>query len=670
MAKQMTQLSLVESLESRRLLAVASGIQEFRVDFEALNAAYGSTADGEATLTLDTTDEMLAKLRVQIDVTGLQDLTGIPGAIHVGHIHGQFAGNQDRSLAEQADGPFFEGAGGAPVDSVLPDVERDGTLNIDEVAEGLADDVYLDFFEGMPAYGPVVLNLGSDQLPSPPDGVPPLTQFFQLAGSGDIDPSELFPSGTTFQLDQTYTFDLSDPDQVRQFNNIAGPDGEQLDEREIVLHGLTIPTAISDAIDDATGAASGSPTAGVPLGNGMSFRATAPVVAGEIVAVAQDDSGIFRAGAGGIGEVSLPSIYIEREALFDNETGFFVTDADGSVNGIAPGEDGYAQAALSSSSRQVLFEAGSGVGAVGTPTVGADQNIVFYIVQDASTEEFLAQNPSNTIGIPGDRTVPLAFFSVNEANPDDQDHLRVNETEGGLLEFRWEDLTYLGDADFDDVVFPINVVPASEAPGENPGFETYAAVFDTLNDSGVTGVASITRDGDELTVTINAAGLEPNMPHAQHIHGLFEGDPTSEAREAKDSVTPPDSADTDGDGFVEVLEGVPFYGPIILPLTSPPINDNEMPISQSFPTAPDGTIRFSQTYDLGDESMFFGLLTRIDFNGDDALPLPLREIVLHGRSVSAGIGEGTDGEVDGTGGYLGVLPVAAGEIFSTTEISA
>ena len=77
-----------------------------------------------------------------------------------------------------------------------------------------------------------MLNLSNEQQPAPPDGVGPLTQFFQRAAAGEIVPTELFPTGTEFNLDQTYTFDLSDQDARRQYNNL-----KDLELREIVLHG-------------------------------------------------------------------------------------------------------------------------------------------------------------------------------------------------------------------------------------------------------------------------------------------------------------------------------------------------------------------------------------------------------------------------------------------------
>jgi hypothetical protein len=240
-------------------------MQQFTTNLFTLNGAepFNSMAMGEAILTLDAPTPTTRALRVQLAATGLEDLMDI-GGIHVAHIHGQFAGNADRPLLEQGDGSFFDGAGGEPANSILP------TL----AASDLDGDGFLNFLEGRPNYGPVVLNLTSEQIESAPDGTPPLTHFLNLAGAGDINPAELFPSGSEFNLDTTYTFDLSDPDQLRQYNNLT-----PLPNREIVLHGLTIPTAVSEAIDTA---AMGNAPPGLDLGNGEAFRITAPVAAGTI----------------------------------------------------------------------------------------------------------------------------------------------------------------------------------------------------------------------------------------------------------------------------------------------------------------------------------------------------------------------------------------------------
>ena len=238
---------------------------EFKVDLAALNSSepFNSDANGKATLTLDAPSPDIRTLQVQVDVDGLEDLSDI-GGIHVAHIHGQFLENADRPLLEQGDGSFFDGTGGEAANSVLPTID-----NSDVDGDG-----FLNFLEGRPSYGPVVLNLTSEQIESAPEGTPPLSYFLELAGAGEIDPTELFPSGTEFNLDTTYTFDLTDPDQLRQYNNLT-----PLDEREIVVHGLTIPVDTSEAIDEA---ARGTAPAGIDLDNGEAFRITAPVAAGTI----------------------------------------------------------------------------------------------------------------------------------------------------------------------------------------------------------------------------------------------------------------------------------------------------------------------------------------------------------------------------------------------------
>ena len=236
---------------------------EFKVDLATLNSSFGSNASGSATLTLDAPSENIRTLRVQIDAQGLEDLSGI-GGVHVAHIHGQFLGNAENPLLEQGDGSFFDGTGGESINSILPTIEN----------SDIDGDGFVNFLEGRPDYGPVVLNLTSEQIESAPEGTPPLSYFLELAGAGEINPAELFPSGTEFNLDTTYTFDLTDPDRLRQYNNLT-----PLDEREVVIHGLTIPVETSEAIDQT---AMGTAPVGIDLGNGDAFRITAPVAAGTI----------------------------------------------------------------------------------------------------------------------------------------------------------------------------------------------------------------------------------------------------------------------------------------------------------------------------------------------------------------------------------------------------
>ena len=174
----------------------------------------------------------------------------------------------------------------------------------------------------------------------------------------------------------------------------------------------------------------------------------------------------------------------------------------------------------------------------------------------------------------------------------------------------------------------------------------YQANLTPLSGSGVSGVANLSLDGNLLTVTINASGLTPNQVHIQHIHGRFDA-----AGNPADSVSPTLAQDTDRDGFVELAEGLPSYGPIILNLDSPAGSGN-------FPTAPNGVVNFTHTYNLANSPSFVA-----GFSRKDLLPLDLREVVLHGRLLDSrtGLGFGP-GEANGIPGYKLELPVASGEI--------
>lgn len=63
----------------------------------------------------------------------------------------------------------------------------------------------------------------------------------------------------------------------------------------------------------------------------------------------------------------------------------------------------------------------------------------------------------------------------------------------------------------------------------------------------------------KLQVTVVADGLTPGVHHMMHLHTF----PT-----APDQGCPGPVADADGDGLVSVTEGVPWYGPVMVSLTT------------------------------------------------------------------------------------------------------
>jgi hypothetical protein len=182
----------------------------------------------------------------------------------------------------------------------------------------------------------------------------------------------------------------------------------------------------------------------------------------------------------------------------------------------------------------------------------------------------------------------------------------------------------------------------------------FKADLTPLNSSGVNGFAQLTLDGNQLTVKIHATGLEPNEVHLQHIHGLFDanGKPIK-------STTPTLAQDTNHDGYIELAESILAYGPIVVPLTSPPGG-----ALADFPTAaPNGTINFMQTYDLNDPATFANSFTKADL-----MPLDFREIALHGMTVPNNIAA-VDGIMSSSPDvYDSMLPIAAGEIVAVNSV--
>jgi hypothetical protein len=182
----------------------------------------------------------------------------------------------------------------------------------------------------------------------------------------------------------------------------------------------------------------------------------------------------------------------------------------------------------------------------------------------------------------------------------------------------------------------------------------FAANITQLNNSGASGLAMLTVDSTAMTLTVqvDAVGLEPDVDHLMHIHGLLGGDGSS-GNPALDSQTPTLADDADGDGFIEVLEGLPRYGDIILTLGTM--------------NTPTGSFSYNEVFDLTDDSLFGSPVSGADYVAADLMPLDFREIVIHGLSVDGTAGAGTMGEVDGTPGFKLVLPAAAGELVAVPE---
>ncbi len=136
------------------------------------------------------------------------------------------------------------------------------------------------------------------------------------------------------------------------------------------------------------------------------------------------------------------------------------------------------------------------------------------------------------------------------------------------------------------VALSLSLVSVAFAQGANQ--KVFMADLNPLNHSGAHGHALLQKDGRQLDTKINSRGLAPNLPHAQHIHGMAQAI----------SECPTLAADTNGDGLVNTAEGLPSYGPIRVSLTtrgdtSPAsaLAVNRFPVANS-----DGAVNYNRTF--------------------------------------------------------------------------
>jgi hypothetical protein len=106
------------------------------------------------------------------------------------------------------------------------------------------------------------------------------------------------------------------------------------------------------------------------------------------------------------------------------------------------------------------------------------------------------------------------------------------------------------------VALSLSLVSVAFAQGTNQ--KVFMADLNPLNRSGAHGHAVIHKDGRTLDTKIVTRGMAPNLPHAQHIHGMAQAI----------SECPTLAADQNGDRLINTAEGLPSYGPIQVSLTT------------------------------------------------------------------------------------------------------
>lgn len=145
------------------------------------------------------------------------------------------------------------------------------------------------------------------------------------------------------------------------------------------------------------------------------------------------------------------------------------------------------------------------------------------------------------------------------------------------------------------MLFAATSVGASAAAAQNPEASsgkgagktvTLTATLSELNGSGASGTATaIVRNQKIKHIEVHADGLTPDAPHAQHIHY---------GQQALNEC-PTLLQDSNGDGRINTVEGVPAYGPIVVSLNT---TGDTTPASfldvARFPVAEGGILDYSR----------------------------------------------------------------------------
>lgn len=96
-------------------------------------------------------------------------------------------------------------------------------------------------------------------------------------------------------------------------------------------------------------------------------------------------------------------------------------------------------------------------------------------------------------------------------------------------------------------------------PTDHRNFVSLTANLTELNNSGASGTATVAIRAERIKkIRIAATGLAPDAPHAQHIH--YGEEATNEC--------PTLALDSNGDGRLNTVEGIPAYGPVVVSLTN------------------------------------------------------------------------------------------------------
>lgn len=195
---------------------------------------------------------------------------------------------------------------------------------------------------------------------------------------------------------------------------------------------------------------------------------------------------------------------------------------------------------------------------------------------------------------------------------------------------------------FAPLAVSISVTPALAA-------DHFVAKLQPLNANKIGTSASGTADlkikDGKLITTIDLAGLQPGMMHLQHFHGFIDG---------KDAVCPTADADTNKDGFIDLVETEPFAGITMVPFHAHPASLEIA--NDTYPKADKkGAAHYSDTVSIAD--LEAALKEKLKATG---LNLDKRVIFIHGVADTAALPDSVK-SLPGVPAQV-TLPIACGKI--------
>ncbi len=159
------------------------------------------------------------------------------------------------------------------------------------------------------------------------------------------------------------------------------------------------------------------------------------------------------------------------------------------------------------------------------------------------------------------------------------------------------------------------------------------------------GTATLKVEQGQLRIRVKAQGLAPGAVHLQHYHGFPDG---------KDAKCPTAGDDTNGDGYIDLIETEPMAGTTLVPFHENPVSLKIK--AHSYPKADSrGRMEYEGTAPIDELEQALA-----DKHGIADIDFDKRVVFLHGTAKNADLPDSVRSLPDVPAQVT--LPVACGEI--------